>query len=87
MTCGNASWATSSETSAECGQQRGQGAAILKQQLDALVEFHQVFGAHVENTPTVDLPDGVIALRVSLIQEELNEYRHAAEAHDLVDRG
>jgi predicted HAD superfamily Cof-like phosphohydrolase len=56
----------------------------LKQQLDALVEFHQVFGAHVENIPTVDLPDAVIALRVSLIQEELNEYRQAAEMHDLV---
>jgi predicted HAD superfamily Cof-like phosphohydrolase len=56
----------------------------LKQQLDALVEFHQVFGAHIENTPTVDVPDEVINLRVSLIQEELNEYREAAEAHDLV---
>jgi predicted HAD superfamily Cof-like phosphohydrolase len=56
----------------------------LKQQLDALVEFHRVFGAHLENTPTVDLPDEVITLRVSLIQEELNEYRHAAETHDLV---
>ena len=57
----------------------------MKPQLDALVEFHRVFGAHVENTPTVDLPDEVIALRVSLVQEELNEYRHAAEAHDLVE--
>ena len=56
----------------------------MKQQLDTLVEFHQVFGAHIEETPTVDLPDEVIALRVSLIQEELNEYRHAAETHDLV---
>jgi predicted HAD superfamily Cof-like phosphohydrolase len=57
----------------------------LKPQLDALVEFHRVFGAHVENAPTVDLPEEVIALRVSLIQEELNEYRHAAEKHDLVE--
>ena len=57
----------------------------MKQQLDALVEFHRVFGAHVEDAPTVDVPDAVIALRVSLIQEELNEYRHAAEAHDLVE--
>ena len=57
----------------------------MKQQLDALVEFHRVFGAHFQETPTVDLPDEVIALRVSLIQEELNEYRHAAETHDLVE--
>jgi predicted HAD superfamily Cof-like phosphohydrolase len=56
----------------------------LKDQLDDLVEFHRVFGAHIEDEPTADLPDEVIALRVSLIQEELNEYREAAEARDLV---
>jgi predicted HAD superfamily Cof-like phosphohydrolase len=56
----------------------------MKRQLDQLVEFHRVFGAHIEDAPTADLPGEVIALRVSLIQEELNEYRHAAEAHDLV---
>ena len=56
----------------------------MKDQLDKLVEFHRVFGAHIEGAPTADLPEEVIALRVSLIQEELNEYRHAAEAHDLV---
>jgi predicted HAD superfamily Cof-like phosphohydrolase len=56
----------------------------LKDQLDDLVEFHRIFGAHVETEPTADLPDAVIALRVSLIQEELNEYREAAAAHDLV---
>jgi len=56
----------------------------LKDQLDDLVTFHRVFGAHVEDAPTVDLPDEVIALRVSLIQEELNEYREAAESCDLV---
>lgn len=57
----------------------------MKRQLDQLVEFHRVFGAHVEDAPTVDLPNEVIGLRVSLIQEELNEYRQAAEAHDLVE--
>lgn len=56
----------------------------MKEQLDALVEFHRVFGAHIEEAPTADLPDQVVALRVSLIQEELNEYREAAESHDLV---
>lgn len=53
-------------------------------QLRQLEEFHRVFGAHVESSPTANLPDEVIALRVSLIQEELDEYRQAAEAHDLV---
>lgn len=53
-------------------------------QLRQLEEFHRVFGAHLEETPTADLADATVALRVSLIQEELNEYRTAAAAHDLV---
>ncbi len=56
----------------------------MRAELDKLVEFHRVFGAHIETKPTADLPDEVVALRVNLIQEELNEYRHAAEARDLV---
>ncbi len=54
------------------------------QQLRMLEEFHTVFGVHLEQAPTVDLDDATIALRVSLIQEELDEYREAAEAHNLV---
>lgn len=53
-------------------------------QLRMLEEFHAVFGAHMERTPTVDLTKETIALRVSLIQEELDEYRQAAEGRDLV---
>jgi predicted HAD superfamily Cof-like phosphohydrolase len=34
--------------------------------------------------PQADLDAETIALRVSLIQEELDEYQEAAEAHDLV---
>jgi predicted HAD superfamily Cof-like phosphohydrolase len=49
-----------------------------------LEEFHRVFGAHLEALPTADLTEDTIALRVSLIQEELNEYREAAEGRDLV---
>jgi predicted HAD superfamily Cof-like phosphohydrolase len=56
----------------------------LIEQLRMLEEFHSVFGAHLERRPTVDLTAETVALRVSLIQEELNEYREAAEAHDLV---
>ena len=56
----------------------------MRDQLRKLEEFHRVFGAHIEAHPTADLPAEVVALRVSLIQEELNEYRAAAEAHDLV---
>ncbi len=54
-------------------------------QLNMLREFHHTFRAHVEDEPTTDLAAEVIALRVSLIQEELDEYRKAAEAGDLVE--
>ncbi len=53
-------------------------------QLRMLEEFHRIFGAHLEIAPTAGISDETIALRVSLIQEELNEYRAAAEARDLV---
>jgi predicted HAD superfamily Cof-like phosphohydrolase len=56
----------------------------MYRQLQQLVEFHRVFGASLEERPTAAVTDETIALRVSLIQEELNEYRHAAEARDLV---
>jgi predicted HAD superfamily Cof-like phosphohydrolase len=56
----------------------------LIEQLRMLEQFHLVYGAHLERSPTADLDAQTIALRVSLIQEELDEYREAAEAHDLV---
>jgi predicted HAD superfamily Cof-like phosphohydrolase len=56
----------------------------LIEQLRMLEEFHRVFGAHFEQAPTADLSPETVALRVSLIQEELNEYQEAAETHDLV---
>jgi len=54
-------------------------------QLNMLREFHHTFRAHAEDEPTTDLAADVIALRVSLIQEELDEYRKAAEAGNLVE--
>lgn len=60
------------------------GRVRVIEQLRMLEEFHRVYGAHLEQAPTAHLDDATIALRVSLIQEELNEYREAAEAHDLV---
>ena len=54
------------------------------EQLRMLEEFHRVFGAHSETAPTAHLSAETVALRVSLIQEELDEYRAAAEEGDLV---
>ena len=56
----------------------------MNEQLAKLVEFHRVFGAHIEARPTADVSDDVVSLRVKLIQEELNEYEEAARTHDLV---
>ncbi len=46
--------------------------------------FHEVFGGHVEKTPTVDLPPETMALRVELLREEVEEYAQAIAAGDLV---
>ncbi len=54
-------------------------------QLNMPREFHHTFRAHVEDAPTADIAAETVALRVSLIQEELDEYRKAAEAGDLVE--
>jgi predicted HAD superfamily Cof-like phosphohydrolase len=56
----------------------------MRTQLDMLETFHRVFGAHVEDQPTADIPADTIELRCRLIQEELNEYRQAADDRDLV---
>jgi len=58
---------------------------LVIEQLRMLEEFHRVFGAHMEAAPTARLTPETVALRVSLIQEELDEYRAAAEAGDLVE--
>lgn len=56
----------------------------MQEQLDKLREFHRTFGAWLEDEPTVDVPDEVVALRFELIREELEEYREAAARGDLV---
>lgn len=56
----------------------------MEDQLDKLREFHRRFGAWLEDEPTVDVPEEVVALRFELIREELEEYREAAGRGDLV---
>jgi predicted HAD superfamily Cof-like phosphohydrolase len=57
----------------------------VNDQLAQLVEFHRTFQAHIEAEPTADIPEDVIAIRVKLLQEELDEYQRAAQARDLVE--
>jgi predicted HAD superfamily Cof-like phosphohydrolase len=56
----------------------------LEQEVKAVQQFHEVFGLHVAAAPTAELPQGVLALRLRLLEEELDEYREAATAGDLV---
>lgn len=56
----------------------------MKREMDMVQQFHETYRAYLNRQPTAILPPEVVALRVSLIQEELDEYREAAEAGDLV---
>jgi ribosomal-protein-serine acetyltransferase len=56
----------------------------LREQLNKLLEFHQTFGAHIEAEPRADIPAGVLAVRIKLLEEELDEYRQAAQEGDLI---
>ncbi|TLN18939.1 hypothetical protein FDZ74_06425 [bacterium] len=56
----------------------------MKTELDMVQHFHETYRAYFNRQPMASLPPEVVALRVSLIQEELDEYREAAQAGDLV---
>lgn len=56
----------------------------MKAEIDMVQQFHETYHAYLNRQPTASLPPEVVALRVSLIQEELDEYRAAAEVGDLV---
>ncbi len=56
----------------------------MRAQIQAVDDFHQAFGAYRNAAPAGVIPPEVQALRVRLIAEELDEYRRAAEAGDLV---
>jgi predicted HAD superfamily Cof-like phosphohydrolase len=52
--------------------------AVLKVQ-----QFHETFNCFTRYTPTGRIPEAEAAIRVTLLREELEEYREAAEAGDL----
>ncbi len=47
-------------------------------------QFHEAFGVPIADRPTAALSAELVALRVRLMEEELAEYKAAAEAGDLV---
>ena len=60
------------------------GKSAMDKQLQQLRQFHQRFACHIEETPTAELPPGIGEVRARLMQEELDEYREALAAGDLV---
>lgn len=56
----------------------------MKEELDQVEEFHRVFRCYLENLPKGNIPEKERAVRYALMREELEEYREAAEAGDLV---
>lgn len=56
----------------------------MKEQLEALLEFHRALQVYTSEQPTADLPPEIRELRIRLIREELEEYAAAARAGDLV---
>jgi predicted HAD superfamily Cof-like phosphohydrolase len=61
-----------------------QNELTLQETVREVQRFHEIFGLPVAYAPVAELPRGVLSLRLKLLQEELDEYREAAEAGDLV---
>jgi len=56
----------------------------VKEQLEKLIEFHRATRVHIEDHPTAELPLEITELRLSLLAEELEEYRQAVNSKDLI---
>jgi len=55
----------------------------MKDTINKVKEFHEVFGLEYHEEPTVNISDRIIELRHRLMQEENDEYLEAAKARDL----
>ena len=57
----------------------------MKDQLDSVRCFHEVFQAYMERTPTAKVPAEISQGRIQMFLEELEEYRAAVHNHDIVE--
>lgn len=55
----------------------------MNRQLNQVLEFHQTFRCFTNYQPSAEIPVEQRAVRLTLMQEELDEYRQAAEQGDL----
>lgn len=56
----------------------------MKDAIHKVQQFHEAFGVPVADRPTADISADLRALRARLLEEELQEYREAAAAGDIV---
>ena len=57
----------------------------MKKQLNAVKDFHDIFGLNYNDSPTVDLGKKIIELRFNLMKEENEEYIEAARNNDIIE--
>ena len=57
----------------------------MKEKIDAVAEFHRAFGLGISEVPTADLGPRKNTLRLSLMEEENQEYFQAAQSGDLAE--
>ncbi len=57
----------------------------MKEQLEAVIEFHTAFGIGHQVSPTVNLGEQKNLLRYNLMKEENEEYLEAAMNNDMVE--
>ncbi|MGB0395298.1 MAG: hypothetical protein ACPGC6_00885 [Flavobacteriaceae bacterium] len=57
----------------------------MKNELDAVAEFHNAFGIESADSPIVSIPEQTVLLRHNLMKEENEEYLEAAQNNDLVE--
>lgn len=56
----------------------------MKDQIAQVQEFHETFRCFLQTTPQARIPEKEIAVRIALMQEELDEYRQAATEGNIV---
>ena len=58
---------------------------MIKKPLDAVTEFHKVYGIGIKSIPTAILSEKIYELRYNLMKEENEEYLEAAKNNDLIE--
>ncbi len=58
---------------------------MIKNELNAVAEFHNAFGIDTADSPVVSIPQQTVLLRHNLMKEENDEYLEAAQNNDLVE--